>query len=158
MAKLQFGENGLLFPPEKIKLTVVEFEDFFVKSFPNSTTRKQLFENYLTYVEDFKTMLSPNFTQWIDGSFVTRKTNPRDIDLVTLLDFRTDIEKEQTIAERFVNRNAIKIYGVDAYTLTVFPDGHRQNVQIISDMLYWNYWFGRSWSNRTGNRYPKGYV
>jgi len=78
--------------------------------------------------------------------------------MVTLIDYPTDLEKGKTIAAKFVNKRAIELYGVDAYTLTVFSDGHRQNIQTLSDMLYWNDWFGRSWSNRTGNRYPKGYV
>lgn len=158
MERLRFDEKGFLYPHEKVKLTLEAFEAIFVTSFSQSTTRRQLFENYLIYVQDFKTLLTPNFTQWINGSFVTRKTNPRDIDMVTLIDYRTDSEKEKTIATRFVNKKAIELFGVDAYTLTVFPDDHRQNIQTHSDMLYWNDWFGRSWSNRTGNRYPKGYV
>ena len=158
MSELKFDERGFLYPYQKIKLTMEEFEAMFVKGFAQSTTRQRLFENYKTYVRDFKALLTPNFTHWINGSFVTRKTNPRDIDMVTLIDHQTDLEKEKTIGERFVNRRAIEIYGVDAYTLTVFPEGHRQHIQTQSDMLYWNDWFGRSWSNRTGIRYPKGYV
>ncbi|TAK45456.1 MAG: hypothetical protein EPO28_03700 [Saprospiraceae bacterium] len=158
MNELKFDPRGFLYPHQKINLTLNAFEDMFVKGFPQSVTRQRLFENYQIYVRDFRQLLTPVFSQWINGSFVTRKTNPRDIDIVTLIDFQTDLEHEKIIAERFVNRKAIEVYGVDAYTLTVFPEAHRQHVQTKSDLLYWNDWFGRSWSNRTGSRHPKGYV
>lgn len=35
-------------------------------------------------MESFRQGITPNFTQWINGSFTT--TNPNDIDLVTLID------------------------------------------------------------------------
>lgn len=158
MDELKFDQKGFLYPHQKINLTLDAFEEMFVKGFPQSVTRQRLFENYQTYVRDFREMLTPVFTQWINGSFVSKKPNPKDIDMVTLIDFQTDLKHEKIIAERFVNRKAIEIYGVDAYTLTVFPEDHRQHVQTKSDLLYWNDWFGRSWSNRTGNRLPKGYV
>jgi len=58
-------------------LTMEAFEEIFVTAFSQSTTRRQLFENYLGYVQDFKAMLTPNFTQWINGSFVTKKNQSK---------------------------------------------------------------------------------
>ena len=37
------------------------------------------FENYSQYLQDFQNEISPNFRQWINGSFVTNRTNPKDI-------------------------------------------------------------------------------
>ncbi|MEM9888588.1 MAG: hypothetical protein AAF849_22015 [Bacteroidota bacterium] len=84
---LSFDTRGNLKPYEKITITFDEFKSYFFEGFENSLTRNEILKNYEQYLEDFKTEVSSNFIQWIDGSFVSNKTNPRDIDFVNLIDF-----------------------------------------------------------------------
>ena len=80
-----FNYLGLLQPPEKMVMTLEEFEQVFVHSFPNSQTREVIFENYRKFIDDFSELVSPQFIHWINGSFVTQKINPRDIDFVMII-------------------------------------------------------------------------
>lgn len=154
---LSFDSNGLLIPDHNIQSDIEEFEKIFVADI-QSVSRNDLFDNYINYSNSLKTLLNGGrFTQWIDGSFVTKKANPNDIDLVTFIDFN--------VAETF--RNELKdykypfsmdIFGVDAYLVKVFPPGHRNYLLYQSDRIYWMDLFSKTARNRIGNRLKKGFL
>ncbi len=158
MVELTFDIRGHLYPTEKIKMTLEDFKKTFVDSFDLDSTRHWLFERYSLYVEDFKHLITMGFTQWIDGSFVTNKTNPEDIDFVTLLDFEIFELKNDAIQKQFENQASIDRYGLDAYLVKVYPRNHRFFNRTHSDLLYWEHWFGKSKPNRAGKRFSKGYI
>jgi len=81
--KLNFDKFGNLTPYQAIEVDLDTLESYFVTAFPKSTTRKRLFENYLRYIYRFQDEVFPFFEQYINGSFVTKKENPKDIDIVT---------------------------------------------------------------------------
>ena len=93
MQNITFTDEGFIFPNEKINVDLATLKTIFVDNFPNSTTRKTLYDNYLRYIDDFSKQITPNFTQWINGSFVTLKENPNDIDFVTFIDVDILLEK-----------------------------------------------------------------
>ncbi len=119
--KLTFDQRGNLQPYEKIKLELDEFEAFFIEQFLNNDQRKQLFDNYLKFVNDFSTKISSNFIHWINGSFVTAKEFPNDIDFVTIISHEIFESKEKLIHENFRLEGARKKYRVDAYTVRQYP-------------------------------------
>lgn len=84
---LVFNHSGLLVPDTLIPSTFEELKEEFVKK--NFTEkRQQIFNNYEKYNINFKNNCNLNeLHQWVNGSFVSKKTNPGDIDLVTFLDF-----------------------------------------------------------------------
>lgn len=90
--ELKFDIRGNLRPYEKIELTLDEFKENFVEPFEKTSSRHEIFENYIRYVEEFKEEITPKFKQWIDGSFVTNKISPRDIDIVNIVNY--EIAKE----------------------------------------------------------------
>ena len=83
--ELTFDIRGNLMPYEKVRLTLSEFEELFVHSFDKQSTRYEIFENYSKFISDFKKEITPHFIQWVNGSFVSNKKNPNDIDFVTLI-------------------------------------------------------------------------
>lgn len=100
--KITFDSNGYLESPTPSELTLSEFEEYFVKAFPKSDRRKWLFENYLQYTNRFQNEIFPHFEQWIDGSFISKKENPKDIDIVTFLDYNVyDLRDEDMINQFF---------------------------------------------------------
>ena len=104
--KLNFDMKGHLIPYERIKLNIKEFENFFIDQFDSESSRGIIFESYLRFVNDFQSEITPQFTQWIDGSFVTQKSNPRDIDFVTLIKHDTYKHKRHQIDSKFKLRKA----------------------------------------------------
>lgn len=153
-----FDIRGNLKPYERIKLDAREFKSTFVDSFDEDSTRYDLFDKYLDHTENFKDKVTGNFNQWVNGSFVTNKKNPNDIDFVSLVDFPVAKEKEDIIRREFIRNDALKKYGLDAYLLIVYSEDHKLRNLTKSDILYWNDWFTKSRKDKRGKRYPKGYV
>jgi hypothetical protein len=85
--KITFDEKGNLEPYHLISMNLTTLEANFVYDFPNSNKRKILFQNLINYQLDLRNLLKMSFIQWIDGSFVSNKLNPQDIDLVNLIGY-----------------------------------------------------------------------
>ncbi|KAF0240574.1 MAG: hypothetical protein FD167_4140 [bacterium] len=73
-------------------LLVGEFQDIklhqlkslFLVPFPNSTTRTNTLRRFKNWVQRIK-KLNVRCEIWLDGSFVTKKEDPQDIDLVVFI-------------------------------------------------------------------------
>lgn len=111
-------------------------EAYFVTAFPNSTTRKRLFENYLRYIYRFQDEVFPIFEQWVNGSFVTQKENPNDIDLVTFLDYEAYGKRGDKVLDRFWSFS-LESEGIDAYIVKGYPSTHPLHKETIEDKLTW---------------------
>jgi hypothetical protein len=158
MKTLQFDQRGLLMPYDRIALSMEEFEAFFVNGFSDNSKRKELFSSYKAYIAAFQYEITPRFVQWIDGSFLTKKTSPRDLDFVTLLDFGIANEKSELLRSKFLFKASEQFFGLDAYLVEVFPESHRNHFITKSDLAYWNSWFSRTSENRAGKSHNKGFV
>ncbi|MGB3778758.1 MAG: hypothetical protein WA960_10405 [Tunicatimonas sp.] len=62
-------------------------------------------------MRDLSEQVSQQFTQWVDGSFVTAREHPNDIDFVTFIDYQLFETKEKLIHENFRLEGAKKKYG-----------------------------------------------
>lgn len=79
---LKFNDEGCL--PQRIyELTLDEVENGFVQE--NSQRRQEIFEHYKIHLKDIEET-GCCLNHWIDGSFVTLKENPDDIDTLTEFD------------------------------------------------------------------------
>ena len=156
--ELIFDQRGNLQPYEKIRMSLDEFEVFFVEKFSNNGQRKQIFDNYLKFVNDFSAKVSSNFVQWINGSFVTAKEHPNDIDFVTIINHEIFESKETLIHKNFRLEGAKENYGVDAYTIRQYPKEHKKHTLYRSDWVYWYNWFSQTKKNRAKRKYPKGFI
>ncbi len=116
---MEFDKNGNLYPYKMIDTNLEILEQMFVLDFPFSNSRKRIFENYLIYLENLKNSVDSSFYQWIDGSFITNKPDPRDNDFVTFLDFEIYRKNEKEISKllnlRYDKENSSK-------SLTVFTN------------------------------------
>ncbi|TAE06921.1 MAG: hypothetical protein EAZ95_18835 [Bacteroidetes bacterium] len=121
---LIFTQEGYLTPVGKITTDLPTLERVFVTAFPTSTTRPRLWANYKAFLEHFRQKVTGNFVQWLNGSFVTQKENPKDIDLVTFIDYSIyePMEAQQRL-EEFWTYN-LEDKGLDSYLLGVYPEGH----------------------------------
>jgi hypothetical protein len=154
---LRFNSNGLLVPDHNIKSNVNELEDIFVKSI-KTNKRIELFSNYINYSNSLKELCNDvNLIQWIDGSFVTQKAEPKDVDLVTFIDF--EIDKE--LGDKLINYKypaSKNLFRVDAYLVRLYPKGHKYYSIYESDRAYWMDHFNKTRRNRIGNKLPKGFL
>lgn len=158
MSELKFDARGNLVPYKKVQLTFEELKQLFVTPFSPDSLRHSIFENYCRFLDDFQTQIIPNFIQWVDGSFVTKKANPADIDFVTILDFKTFVENKQLIESQFRLTGAKKTYDVDAYTVRKYPEEHRNHLLYQHELVYWDNWFSSTKKNKAKMKFPKGFV
>lgn len=155
---MQFDFYGNLFPPQIIEIDLVTFEEVFVNSFPKSKTRKKLFDDYLTYIAGFKQAISPTFYQWINGSFVTSKQNPNDIDIVTFLE--SAIYKEHLLQLKpYKGLTLFQEKSLDCYFVECFPENHEMYETItLPDTLEWLHLFSKTRPDHKGQKNPKGFI
>ncbi len=156
--QFHFDSNGNLTPYSKITTDLATFEKVFVTDFENSTTRKTLFDNYLRYLEAFSKEITPNFTQWINGSFVTLKENPKDIDFVTFIPFEV-YEKNKLLIEKSFWSYALEKEGLDAYIVQIYPENHKL---FLSDTVKFREdWISRFTKTKLSENliyFPKGFI
>lgn len=153
---LTFNHSGLLVPDNKIASTIQELKEEFVTKIPSSK-RKEIFDAYVKYNEDFKKVCNlEELHQWVNGSYVTKKSNPGDIDFVTFLD-HTIVSQLGFKLDNFKYPNSELIYGVDAYIIEVYPENHKNNFRYLTDKAYWLHRFTKTRRIR-GNRLSKGFL
>ena len=155
---MEFDPQGNLFPHKVIEIDLEEFEKLFITNFPNSESRNRLFQNYLSYIQKIKDEIDSTFYQWIDGSFVTSKLNPNDIDLVTFINFEF-YENNLSKLTDLQGHNLKKEQNLDCYFVKEYPIEHK-NYEIITkyDSVEWFHLFSKTRVNRNGKRYSKGII
>jgi|GEM_PF-6182187 len=63
---MYFDEHGYLYPHDMIELTLSDFESFFVENLADFAHRKDLFERYVSFVDELKTSFPISFFQFYD--------------------------------------------------------------------------------------------
>ena len=124
-----------LFRPGIQAISLAELRRVCVEAFPGNVRRQTLFGLLEIYLARFA-LLDAHFTIWIDGSFVTSKANPGDIDVVVWFDI-PEIDGlshyEQGILSALVDNASVRaLYQIDVYCR---PNGE--------DEPYWLGLFGK---------------
>ncbi len=121
----------------------------FVEDFTNgSTTRRAHIERYQEYNARLLALIPaperPNggLTQWIDGSFVSQKQNPGDIDLLTFLPTGLYDQYEQIVRSWRTEFKTGAGGRVDAHLIRVYEEGHRYRNRYESDYIEWRHIWG----------------
>ena len=154
---LEFNEAGLLVPPSIIASTLEEFRNYFAIESAGDV-RNKLFENYTAYVEELKKISGiEKLKQLIDGSFVTKKENPQDIDLVVFIDYDV-FEDNSSKLKKFVYPDSVIAYGLDCYIVKVYPETHKLYFAYKADMAYWISQFDKTKPGKRNKRTPKGFL
>lgn len=144
MIEFSFDEKGYLKPYDIIAMDLDIFETIFI--FNNH--REKLWSEYLEFMEHLKEISMVNFYQWINGSFVSRKILPKDIDVVTFLTFENYEQNEENI-RILKNRQSY----IDCYFVKNYPEDHSKHFITLFDKTEWLHLFS---ADRKRN--AKGFV
>lgn len=150
---LSLSPNGFL--PEGIyTCTTNDLFEIFVLPFPQSQTRRRLYRQWENYNQRLVQKVgNVKLSQWLNGSFVTEKLNPNDIDCVTFLPYQLYTEIEENLIE-FYSTLSLFEDGLDAYFCPVYPATHLQFKEYEQRRLDWQFLFERT----RGSHFKKGFL
>ncbi|MBI1226755.1 MAG: hypothetical protein GC192_16085 [Bacteroidetes bacterium] len=149
--KLTFNSHGLLTPQEAIPADLEMVKLNFVDAFPKSKTRARLYENLIQFNETLQKEVFPWYEMWVNGSFVTKKQNPKDVDVVVFLDAEVYKLREKKLDK--ILAYCFEKLRIDAYFVLVFPENHKF---FTSTQLNRNDWFIFFTTLKSGSR--KGFL
>ena len=153
---LQFDSKGYPVPDQVLPCTLSEFRAVFVEGMPDEN-RPLIFENFLQFCVGL--MRDLNLTEikiWANGSFTTRKRNPKDLDVVVFVDAEVSERHQQLLKTRYRNDVLQKEKRLDVYFVEVYPENHPKHFPMRSDMAYWIEKFTRTRPDWKGVVHKKG--
>lgn len=154
--ELNFSKEGFLIPNQGIEVVEIVFQKYFVTDFENEN-RLVLFEGYQKYVNAIKTHIK-TFSIWVNGSFVSMKRVPNDIDFVVFIDYLEFKEHEPFLKE--LREEYLKSeYNLDVYYVVTYPDTHKNYFWYQSKQVEWTNLFTKTKLNkRSSKRFKKGFL
>lgn len=150
-----FEKNGYL-PAGIHKMTAAEFEATFVTAFPFSSTRKPILKGYNQHADELLAVIG-QCEQFLDGSFVTNKNDPGDIDMVVMVDAEIldaiDVSKRDAFRALVSGKITRATHMCDAYICPVYKE---ESPNFETGRANRKYWMGEFGFDRSD--LPKGFV
>jgi len=141
---LEFNQHGYLISASPAEVSLEAFAAEFVVN----EHRARLFTEYKSFLKDIAGLIERPFYQWLNGSYVSKHPNPRDIDLITFVpyDCYDSMEGElRMLKKRYAN--------LDAYFVKEYPLGHSKRFVTEFDKTEWRFLFSTDRRKR-----EKGFV
>lgn len=151
-----FNEYGYLFPYEGQQIDLPTFQKQFVNELPASRTRATLYQGWIKYNELLRNQIGESFEQWINGSFITGKLNPNDIDIVSFIPSHR-YDQHEAILDKFWSDNW-ENEGIDTYIVKVYRTDDPRFMSTKIDKQQWVKRFLRTKPNADFVSYPKGFL
>jgi hypothetical protein len=147
---LQFDKDGHLYPHEPIKTDLPTFEATFV----TNPHRRVIFVEFCEFLKGLEGLELGPFFVWVNGSFVTQKLFPKDIDVVVFVGHQNFPEKELLL-----KKNLYKSATLDCYFAISYPEGHPMQALFKMDRAEWLFLYvGTRRNPKTGKRSSKGFI
>lgn len=135
-----------MFPPGLSALTIDQIERICVGGFDLSTTRKVIFKHLLHVISQLThNRIAGNL--WIDGSFVTSKINPRDVDFVLCVSsvlYDGCSAEQRSVLDWFESEALRTDYRCDGYISIEWPTSHPLYAEGVGVRNYWTTFFGHT--------------
>ncbi len=138
MASASKPEFPPLLPVGLHPMSVADVRSMCVSAFPLSTTRDEIMGGLETLV---KGLAGVQITTevWVDGSFLTQKVNPEDVDVVLCMQgdmYDNGTEEQRRTIEVVANVDLKPPLHCDSYVFFEYPESHP---------LYWDGQWGRAY-------------
>lgn len=150
----EFNDDGNLNGGIIKGVSLDKLREVFVNEFPDSKTRKRNFEGLIEYIDFFEAIGIYSYISkvWLDGSFLTNKLNPNDIDLVVLFN-PINGSKVNHFFDHIAN--SARTMGLSLYCDPYFSIDHElippNHEQTKRQLEYQNtYWLGMFGFDRNG--------
>ena len=154
---LNFDQHGFLYPHSGQSTDTANFYSQFVANFPTSRTRATLYHEWTKYNQLLRKEVGDSFEQWINGSFVTSKLNPKDIDVVSFIPAHL-YERHEGVLDKFWS-DTWEDEGVDAYIVRVYPPDDARFISATQiDYQQWARRYSSTKPDMNFVSHPKGFL
>jgi hypothetical protein len=150
------NERVSLLPDGVYFCDATELYAAFVRTFPTSRTRTRIWAGFQELMRQ-PVMLLMDGTLWVDGSFVTGKLDPNDVDVVL---FATAAALNDLSAESRSELRRLQDadwsqprFRTHLFVVAVHAAGDARSAVFEALRCYWREWWGRT---RRGT--PKGFI
>ena len=158
MSIYDFDKRGNLKPYGKIIIDYNQFRNDFVSSFNDNSSRIETFNNFENRLIELKSILSDTLTIWVDGSFITNKSNPNDIDYVIFIKYESYKKNEEVIKDKYLNRKLYESEKLDVYIVIIYPENNRLYLDTLYNTKYWFDFFTKTRFDSSEKRHSKGFI
>ena len=150
-AMFKYNRDGYLRPYKANETTLEEFKEEFLWN----DHRKMLFEKFESFIDKVRKIDPLPFYVWLNGSFVSKKETPGDIDFVVFVEY----SRVKFIEERLIQLKYDYGFWLDAYFVADFPEGHKfHNLTIWQKNEYFELFTTTRVHPVKGFKIPKGFV
>lgn len=144
-----------LLAPGLRNMSLAELKILAVDNFPHSTARKSLWNSFVDLVVTPLANQGLACSIWVDGSFLTEKIEPNDIDFV--VDFPEWIltqstPQQQALIEQLNDKHFRRFNKLHSFVMYNAPAGHIAYARSVTAHEQWKKDFGQSYIGRE----PKG--
>ena len=139
--------------PRLESMTAIDVRRRFAGDFPLSTTRTNILLGLMEVIAILDEVRIEG-ALWIDGSFVTKKIDPSDVDIVLQLkaEFVYGCSPvQQQVLSWFAHDDLKEDFRCHSFVVIEYPEGHYLHASGEQQRIEWLDWFGTS---RSGD--PKG--
>lgn len=156
----EFDELGNLKGNKIPTVSIADFEKNFVNNIRNNINRTLIYNDFINLTTAVKRILKANFYIIVDGSFVSNKENPNDIDFVfvipvNLLENKLFLEQLEKHFYAFKNKkNRVLDFYIIPDTIENSTDEFRLKAERL--LTYWTGFFGKTRKDELGKQYEKG--
>jgi hypothetical protein len=153
---------GDLFKPGASRLSLLdvrldEIKDRFVSGFPHSKTRQAIWDGWMLHRQAIE-KFGLNYATLVDGSFVTSKQDPKDVDLCLLIEGADINALEASDRSSFVEfgklvdtNHTLPLYKCDTYLLPLYSIANPRFPLTPRGFTYWARVFGTDRKNQPKN-------
>lgn len=146
--------TGLLHGNGALSAVWAEVEGAFVAQ--QLVRRETLYAELKRYNQALLTLLGCSFRQWLDGSFISAKPQPADLDVVSFVPF---VVAQPHLVELAAFKQPTTAYvGLDCYLVLQYPADDPRYLLSRADEGYWNDLFRTTRPNRFGLTQTKAFV
>lgn len=106
-------------------MTLADVRELCVVPFTNSANRRKIMEGLERIISEMQ-RVGIEAQVWVDGSFLTKKDEPNDADIVLCVDFAfaESCTSEQNAVLNWIVGNLKSSHLCDSYVFVRFPNGH----------------------------------
>lgn len=141
---MTFNSKGYL-EPGLHPMDLDEIEKEFVTPFPHSSTRVLVMEGFRRHAEELQAIVA-EYIQYLDGSFVSNKNDPGDVDLVCFIDGDVvdalPADLQSRLRSLLSGPQTRATHQCDAYFCLSYPETHPNFSVYRAQRKYWMGEFG----------------